>query len=171
MASCGPRPYLGRRMIPDRDPLHRRPRVGPGVEAGVTEPMIHGLVHAFYAKVRRDPQLGPIFDAAIGDGWDAHLAKLCDFWSSVLLMTGRFKGQPMAVHARLPDIGAAHFARWLDLFAQTAAETCPPKAAALFQEKARMIAQSLQLGLAVSRGELPPLRDALPTPPVGTTSR
>jgi hemoglobin len=137
--------------------LVRRPRVGPGVAAGVDEPMIRGLVHAFYARVRRDPVIGPIFDDAIGDGWDAHLAKLCDFWSSVLLMTGRFKGQPMAVHARLPDIGPAHFTRWLDLFADTAADVCPPPAAALFREKAQMIAQSLQLGLAASRGELPPL--------------
>jgi len=140
--------------------LVRRPRIGPGVAAGVDEPMIRKLVHAFYARVRRDPVLGPIFEAAIGDGWDEHLAKLCDFWSSVLLMTGRFKGQPMAVHARLPDIGAAHFARWLDLFADTAADVCPPPAAALFRDKAQMIAQSLQLGLAVGRGELPPLHPA-----------
>jgi hemoglobin len=114
-------------------------------------------VHAFYAKVRRDPQLGPIFNGVIGDGWDEHLAKLCDFWSSVMLMTGRFKGAPMAAHARLPGIDKGHFARWLEMFGQTAREICPPPAAALFEAKAAMIAQSLQLGIAVSRGELPPL--------------
>lgn len=139
----------------------RRRDLAPGTAAGVTEAMISDLVHAFYAKVRRDPVLGPIFDAAIGDGWDAHLAKLCDFWSSVLLMTGRFKGAPMAVHAALPTIGAAHFATWLAMFEETADEICPPPAAALFVARSRMIAQSLQLGLAVSRGELPPLRERL----------
>lgn len=132
-------------------------RVGPGVAAGVSEGMIRELVHGFYGRVRRDPELGPIFDSAIGDGWDEHLAKLCDFWSSVLLMTGRFKGQPMVVHTRLPGIGDAHFTRWLELFGDTAAEICPPAAAALFQGKAEMIARSLQLGISVSRGELPPL--------------
>lgn len=137
-------------------------RAGPGVAAGVTEAMIRELVHAFYARVRRDPALGPIFDGEIGDGWDAHLAKLCDFWSSVMLMTGRFKGQPMAVHARLPDIGPAHFERWLALFAETAEAVCPPAAAALFAEKAQMIARSLQLGIAVSRGEFPPLSGEVP---------
>lgn len=137
--------------------MEPRPRIGPGVAVGVTEAMIARLVPAFYAKVRREPVLGPIFEAAIGDGWDAHLAKLCDFWSSVMLMTGRFKGRPMPVHVAIPDIGPDHFARWLALFRETAAEVCPPPAAALFQARAEMIAESLQLGIAVSRGELPPL--------------
>ena len=132
--------------------------VSPGEAVGVSEAMIRDLVHAFYGRVRRDPVLGPVFEAAIGDGWDAHLAKLCDFWSSVVLRTGRFEGSPMAAHARLADIGPAHFARWLQLFAATAADTCPPAAAALFTARAEMIAQSLQLGLAASRGELPPAR-------------
>ena len=135
-------------------------RVGPGVAAGVTEAMIHDLVHAFYAKVRTDPALGPIFNRIIADGWDAHLAKLCDFWSSVLLMTGRFKGTPMVAHIGIPDIRPTHFARWLHLFRQTAEALCPPAAAALFVAKSEIIAQSLQLGIATSRGELPPLRPA-----------
>jgi hemoglobin len=139
-------------------PAQRPLRVGPGVAAGVTEPMIHELVHAFYAAVRTDPALGPIFNRVIGDGWDDHLAKLCDFWSSVLLMSGRFKGAPMAAHIRIPDIRPAHFARWLHLFRQTAQRLCPPEAAALFVAKSEMIAESLRLGIAVSRGELAPFR-------------
>lgn len=122
----------------------------------VTEAMIHTLVHAFYAKVRTDPALGPIFNRAIAaDEWPPHLAKMCDFWSSVTLMTGRFKGSPMSAHVAVPDIGSAHFARWLRLFGETASEICPPKAADLFRAKADMIARSLQLGIAAHRGELP----------------
>jgi hemoglobin len=117
--------------------------------------MIREVVHAFYAEIRRDPALGPIFKRVLGGDWDAHLAKMCDFWSSVLLMTGRFKGSPMAAHARISDIRATHFARWLHVFGQTAERLCPPPAAALFVEKSEMIAQSLQLGIAASRGELP----------------
>ena len=130
------------------------PRVGPGRPAGIDEAMIERQVRTFYGRVRLDPVLGPIFNDAIQD-WDAHLAKLCDFWSSVLLMTGRFKGSPMAAHARRPDIEDAHFALWLDLFERTAREVCPPEAAALFIEKSRMIGRSLAMGLAVVRGELP----------------
>lgn len=146
------------------EPATSRPRVGPGVAAGVDEALIARLVPAFYAKVRQDPELGPIFNREIAD-WDEHLAKLCDFWSSVLLMSGRFKGQPMAVHARLPDIAPAHFNRWLALFHETADEICPPAAAALFRAKSEQIGESLQLGLAFARGEAPPpLRSRRRTP-------
>lgn len=135
----------------------RRHDLAPGTAVGIDEKMIETLVHAFYGKVRVHPVLGPIFNGAIED-WDAHLAKLCDFWSSVTLMTGRFKGAPMAVHARLPGIEPAHFATWLSLFGETARQVCPKEAAALFEAKAAMIGQSLQLGLEVSRGKLPPVR-------------
>jgi hemoglobin len=131
-----------------------RAYLAPGVTAGVTEPMIRDLVHAFYARVRRDPELGPIFNREIDD-WDAHLSKLVDFWSSVMLMSARFKGRPMAAHAAVGDITTGHFARWLSLFAETAAQVCPPAAAELFAARARTIGQSLQMGLAVSRGEPP----------------
>lgn len=137
--------------VPDR-----RQRIAPGAGAGVTEEMCRDLVDRFYARVRADEVLGPIFNGAIGGRWDAHLAKLADFWSSVMLMTGRFKGSPMAVHVALPRAEPADFARWLALFGQTADEVCPPPAAALFRAKAEMIAQSLQLGIAAHRGELLP---------------
>ena len=137
-----------------------RATLAPGAAVGVTEQMIAELVPAFYAKVRRDPALGPIFEGAIGLAWDEHLQKLCDFWSSVMLMTGRFKGAPMAAHVRLPRLGAAHFGRWLELWRETAREVCPADAAALFIEKAETIARSLQLGIAASHGEFLPLEPA-----------
>jgi hemoglobin len=122
----------------------------------VTEPMIRALVHAFYARVRQDGLLGPIFNSAITD-WDQHLDKLCGFWSSVTLMTGRYKGTPMQAHAALPGIEAQHFDHWLALFRATAHEYCPPAAAALFIDRAERIAQSLQMGIALHRGELLPV--------------
>ncbi len=134
-----------------------RAALAPGTSAGVTEPMIEAMVRTFYSEIRRDPLLGPIFAGAIGEDWEPHQAKMSDFWSSVLLMSGRFKGSPMAAHVRLSDIGPQHFERWLDLFRRIAAEVCPEPAAALFIAKAEMIAGSLQLGIAASRGELPPV--------------
>src|SRR6266446_10861177 len=89
---------------------------------GITEAMIERLVHGFYAKVRADAVLGPIFDARIGD-WEPHLAQMCAFWSSVALMTGRYHGK----HLPLP-VDADHFDRWLELFEATAREICPPEA-------------------------------------------
>jgi hemoglobin len=129
----------------------------PGIEAGVTETMIRDLVLQFYARVRKDAELGPIFNAAIND-WDRHLDKMCAFWSSVTMMTGRYKGNPMKAHAELPQIGSEHFRQWLALFRTTAAEVCPPHAAALFIDRAERIAESLQMGIALHRGILPATR-------------
>ncbi len=146
-----------------RDPFP----IAPGAQAGVTEPMIRTLVHRFYGNVRLDPMLGPIFNAAI-DNWDEHLDKLCQFWSSVTLMTGRYKGTPMKAHAQLPDISGAHFDRWLELFRQTANEVCPGAPAQLFIDRAERIAQSLEFGVATSRGLILQKGERLGSHPVQT---
>ena len=119
---------------------------------GIDEQLIGQLVDEFYAAVRNDDILGPVFEARIQD-WDEHLEKLRGFWSSVVLMTGRYKGQPMPVHAAIEEISDTHFMRWLELFAETAKRICPPDAAALFIDRSRRIAQSLKLGIALSRGD------------------
>lgn len=131
-------------------------RVGPGLAVGVTEPLITEVVHTFYAQIRKDPTLGPIFERVVNGDWDTHLSKMCDFWSSVLLMSGRFHGTPMVAHIKIGELEPRHFALWLKMFRDTVTATCPNDAADLFVTKAEMIAQSLQMGLAASRGELPP---------------
>ncbi len=117
---------------------------------GIDESMIVELVDAFYDKVRDDPLLGPIFDARIDD-WDFHLQRMYAFWSSVALMSGVYNGQPMAKHMPMP-VDARHFDRWLALFEETATELCPPVAAEHFIERARRIAQSLEIGVASGAG-------------------
>lgn len=133
------------------DRITRRATFAADVAArtGIDETMIHSLVHGFYDRVRADPILAPVFEARITD-WTPHLARMCAFWSSVVLMTGRYHGRPMQAHAPLP-VDAQHFDRWLALFEATAQDLCPPAAAALFIEKARMIAHSLELGIATHR--------------------
>jgi hemoglobin len=113
---------------------------------GIDEAMIERLVRAFYARLREDPLLGPIFDARIAD-WEPHLQRMCAFWSSVALMSGRYHGRPMEKHLPLP-VDARHFDRWLELFEETARAICPPAAADHFAERARHIAESLELGIA-----------------------
>ena len=132
----------------------RRERITAEIteRTGITEAMIERLVRAFYARIRADAVLAPIFDARIRD-WEPHLAQMCAFWSSVALMSGRYHGTPMAKHLPLP-VDAAHFDRWLDLFETTAHEICPPAAAAHFVERARRIATSLELGIANGQGVL-----------------
>lgn len=113
----------------------------------IDEDRLKTVVHSFYARVRRDDVIGPLFNEAIHD-WEEHLDKLHRFWSSVMLTSGRYKGSPMSAH-RLHQsaIAPAMFDRWLALWAEVTAELLPPSAAAAMQAKAAHIAESLKLGL------------------------
>ena len=115
-------------------------------ETGIDEAMIDALVEDFYARVRDDGLIGPIFAARITD-WAPHLAQMKLFWSSVALSTGVYQGRPMPKHLPLP-IDARHFDRWLEIFVASANALCPPVAAKHFIERARRIAESLELGVA-----------------------
>lgn len=132
----------------------RRARVTAEIVArtGIDEAMIRKLVHGFYDRVRGDPLLGPVFAARIDD-WEPHLERMCAFWSSVALWTGRYHGRPMEKHLPLP-VDSRHFDRWLELFGRTARELCPAAAADHFIERAERIAESLELGIAGRAGVL-----------------
>lgn len=113
----------------------------------IDEDQLTGIVHAFYERVRRDEYIGPLFNAAVED-WDEHLDRLSRFWSSVMLTSGRYKGNPMAAHRQhVEAITPAMFDRWLALWAEVTDELVPPPAAAALQAKAAHIAESLKLGL------------------------
>ena len=111
------------------------------------ETVMPKVLRAFYARVRADDRIGPIFNDAVHD-WDEHLDRIGDFWSSVMLGTGRYKGNPVARHlphaARIDEAG---FARWLALWAETTNAMLPSETAAILQEKAARIAQSLHLAI------------------------
>jgi hemoglobin len=121
----------------------------------ITEEQIGNLVDQFYARVRVDPEIGPIFNAAIAD-WPAHLALLKDFWSSVLLTTGRYKGNPMLTHLQLP-LEPQHFRRWLALFAETARETLPPAQAEAIIFRSQRIAENFLAAIALQRAGSAPV--------------
>ena len=119
-----------------------------------TEAELAALVDSFYAKVREDDMIGPLFNAAVHD-WPEHLEKLTAFWSSVMLTSGRYKGNPVAAH--LKHAGAIRpemFDRWLMLWRETAAERLAPEAAELIRAKADRIAESLKLALFFRIGPL-----------------
>ena len=113
----------------------------------ISEDVIRRLVDQFYTKIRLDPELGPIFEHAIGGDWEPHLAKMRDFWSSVMLTSGRYKGNPVAVHLRVEGIASQLFDRWLKLFGETCGELFDASVAEAFQVKAARIAESLKLAL------------------------
>ncbi|HYK35937.1 group III truncated hemoglobin [Alloacidobacterium sp.] len=115
-----------------------------GTANDINESSIANLVDRFYSRVREDDVLGPVFSRVIGDEWEPHLEKMRAFWSSLMLASGRYKGNPMMAHLMLlPRIGAEHFDRWLNIWKQTTAEMFPPLAAAVFVSKAETIAERL----------------------------
>ncbi len=125
----------------------------------VSEDGIRRLVDGFYAKIRTDPELGPIFNRAIPGDWGPHLATMRDFWSSVMLTSGRYKGNPVAKHLPIEGMKSQLFDRWLELFDETCGELFDASVAEAFRAKARRIAESLKLALFY-RPDRPWPRDA-----------
>jgi hemoglobin len=103
------------------------------------------MVERFYGRARKDEVLGPVFEAAVKD-WPAHFARLEDFWSSVLLTTGRYKGNPFSAHLN-KGIEPDFFDRWLALWRETAQELFEPDVAGRFIHKAERIGESLSTGM------------------------
>jgi len=111
------------------------------------ESAIATLVDRFYEKVRLDPELGPVFNAAVHD-WDEHKRLLTSFWASVALRASSYRGNPMAAHRPHP-IRAEHFDQWLALWRETCAEELDEVHAAQMLEYAQRIGRSLKLGLGL----------------------
>ena len=104
------------------------------------------LVHGFYADVRADALLGPVFEQAIGAHWDAHLARMVDFWSTVALGARSYRGNVMDRHMRLQGVTPAHFAAWVRLWAGHTNRLFDPDTARHLQQVAHGIGRNLFRG-------------------------
>ena len=118
------------------------------------------MIDRFYLTVRADAVLGPVFAAAIADDeWPAHQATMRRFWSSVMLASGAYSGNPVGVHRTVAGLERPMFAHWLALFEANAAALFTAEAAARLVDKAHRIAGSLQIAV-FHRLDAPP--DGLP---------
>lgn len=135
----------------------RRCKYAEAAAIGIDEALVDRVVEQFYARIRTDDLLGPIFAARIND-WPPHLARMKQFWRSVLLGSGEFSGNPMVRHRAIPGLAEHHFSHWLTLFYQTLREECAKsEGAEMFGQRARMIAESLLIGVEMERdGSIPP---------------
>jgi hemoglobin len=112
----------------------------------ITPSTIVQLVDTFYARVREDAVLGPVFEARLAGHWHEHMPRMVAFWTKVLLDTGEFEGNVFGKHMALSGIGREHFVHWLTLFRMTAIEVFGPEHAGAAILVANRIASSLQLG-------------------------
>lgn len=153
--------------LPDHVRAARERKRAEAEALGLDDAFIAKLVDTFYARIRADARLGPIFAAHVAD-WDSHLFRLKQFWRSVLHSSGEFTGNPMRTHMALPQLEAADFAHWLDLFYAALAELgASPAAVEEVGKRARMIADSLLTGIATRADGLAGARagNGLPWPP------
>ncbi|WP_019832637.1 DUF1971 domain-containing protein [Sphingomonas sp. PR090111-T3T-6A] len=131
----------------------------------IDEAALPALMDRFYGRVREDAELGPVFNSIVED-WPDHLERLAAFWSSVMLTTGRYKGNPMMKHLIHADrLKPELFQRWLAIWERTTAEMLPPEAAAAMQAKAQRISENLQQAIRL-RGTAQPPVAAEPATPV-----
>jgi hemoglobin len=133
-----------------RQPPLTEPSPPDAPDPHIDEAMIRTLVDTFYEGVRDDPMLGPIFGRHVAD-WSLHLPKMYDFWSTVVLRTGRYAGRPLDAHQRLPGLTAAHFARWLDLWRDTVARVVPEASRPSFVVPAERMAANMSTVLLRDR--------------------
>jgi truncated hemoglobin YjbI len=112
----------------------------------ITESAIVQLVDTFYARVRDDAVLSPVFEAKLAGRWHEHMPRMYAFWTKVLLGTGEFNGNVFGKHMALSGIETEHFVRWLTLFRLTAVDVFGVDGAGDALAVAQRIASSLQLG-------------------------
>ena len=112
----------------------------------VDEAAVRQMVELFYREVQIDAVLGPVFGAKLDGKWPAHLERMVDFWSSILLRTKSFQGNVYGKHMALSGVEPEHFVRWLALFRHTVTALFNDPAAAEILLVADRIAGSLQLG-------------------------
>lgn len=132
-------------------------RVRKSAEAaacGIDDAFIAELVESFYDTVRSDSRLGPIFGTHVKD-WPHHLARMKDFWASIMIESGRFSGSPMQKHIAIGGLEAADFAHWQMLWDQTLSKLAvDPVVGDRFRQAARRIAESLLMGIEIDRDGL-----------------
>lgn len=121
---------------------------GPQLADIQTDEDVRNLVYTFYGKVKEDELLGPVFTAALPEDWSEHLQIMCNFWSTMLLYSAQYRGDPMTKHFSLP-IAPTHFSQWLTLFNGTVDSLFAGEVADNAKARAKNIARIMQsmLGL------------------------
>jgi hemoglobin len=124
------------------------PYANRAAEARLDPELVRRVVDKFYEKLRKDPALGPVFEGAVGNDWDAHMDRIHSFWLTATRIGGRYEGRNfMPAHLKQDSITATLLPRWLLVFAETASEICPPEGAVVLVDIAERMADSIRVSL------------------------
>lgn len=118
---------------------------------------INHLVRTFYAKIRKDEILGPIFNGIITD-WEEHLELLTDFWETQLFLKRKYHGNPVTVHQEVDDkvdnsITPEHFGLWINLWFETIDELFDGETAWIAKNRAQMMSTMLYMQIYQHRNQ------------------
>ncbi|MDO6590249.1 globin family protein [Loktanella sp. D2R18] len=117
----------------------------------ISAEQITQVVVAFYATVRADPDLGPVFAQHVTD-WPSHEEKIARFWRNAILFERSYDGNPMAAHMKSGNVRPAHFDIWLGHFDAILIQTLPPETAAAWSALAHRIGRGLRYGVMPAGG-------------------
>ena len=116
----------------------------------VTRTQIEEVVKHFYARVRMDPVLGPLFNTILSNDqniWRIHEAKIANFWANAILHERSYDGNPMLVHSGISALDRDMFVNWLALFDQTLSDELPANLALQWSTLAHRIGRGLRVGV------------------------
>ena len=105
-------------------------------------PALLKLLRYFYADVRQQAEIAPIFAAHIED-WPAHLEKIADFWSGITGGPRLYGGGMPWKHLPL-RLEERHFAAWLDPWRRHCRAHLPPAEADELIAAAETLGQRLR---------------------------
>lgn len=136
-----------RSLMPARFPIQRQD--------------IRAVVEEFYARVRQDEILGPVFGAHVRD-WPEHEEKITRFWANAILFERNYSGNPMQVHMNARDVLVEHFPRWLTLFDATLHDQLTSDLARQWSHLAHRIERGLSMGVEEHRRPADAVPNLLP---------
>jgi hemoglobin len=109
---------------------------------------ISDLLRHFYADVRQDPLIGPIFNAQIKD-WKQHLEIIGKFWETIIGGPQTY-ARPMPMKHLPLRLREEHFERWLFLWQVNCRGHLPSEPAREMIDLAHHITSKLRIILGVS---------------------
>jgi len=117
----------------------------------ITAEQITLVVNQFYAAVRANPEIGPIFAKHVTD-WPSHESKIAGFWRNAILFERSYDGNPMQAHMRAGNVHPEHFDIWLGLFDTILVKNLPTDTAASWSALAHRIGRGLRYGVEPTEG-------------------
>jgi hemoglobin len=113
------------------------------------------LLDAFYSKAFKDDTIGFFFTEVVPLDLETHIPVIADFWESVIFQSRQYRKNVMQVHQhihQLSSIKKQHLDRWVELFTATVSDMFEGPNAELIRQRARSIAQLMDIKLNHSIG-------------------